>query len=99
MNELISVVAVAGTFIITVVGTLSSLVWWLSKQFTYVRRLIHEEIEKVKEILISKIEYHEQHDDQRFIALSNDIWELKVRNAAKDGHPVVAPNKPIEYIN
>lgn len=62
-----------------------SLSWWLSGQFASIRKLIYERIEQAEQILLRKLEYHEKHDDQRFMAIHNDIWELKVRNAARDG--------------
>jgi|SRR5882672_7853856 len=74
---------------LTVIVTICSLVWWLSGQFTNLRGLIYSTAEKTATSILSKLEYHEKHDDTRFNAVSNqisdvknDIWELKVRNAA-----------------
>lgn len=67
---------------ITAVGTLT---WWLSGQFTGVRRLVHERIEHTQKVIEDKLDYHEKHDDQRFSQMNNDLWAIKVRNAAIDG--------------
>jgi hypothetical protein len=64
-------------------------VWWLSKQFLEVREMVYNQTERLKDILLKKMEYHEQHDDARFTAISNDIWAIKLRNASKDGYTVL----------
>ena len=83
------------SIIITVVSFLAglatfvgSLVWWLAGQFKTLGDLIF----KVKDDILSKLEYHEKHDDQRFLEcktdlqmFKNDIWELRLRNATQDG--------------
>ncbi|SRR6266481_1392866 len=76
--------AIAGT----IIGTVGTLTWWLSSQFKSTRDLIY----KIKEDILTKLEYHERHDDKRFIdsrndlqTVRNDIWEIRVRNAALDG--------------
>ena len=70
---------------------LVTLVWWLSKQFSSVRHLVYDKVEKVYEKIdqsmreiSNKLEYHEQHDDKRFSQISNDLWSTRVRNAARD---------------
>lgn len=76
---------------IELVGIITSLVvviitanW---RQYLSIRNLIDE----MKAEVLTKLEYHEQHDDtrfnqiaERFIAFNNDVWALKVRNAASD---------------
>ena len=54
---------------------------WLSRQFTKV----YSKMDELTDRILAKLEYHERHDDQRFQNVSNDIWSIKVRNAAKDG--------------
>lgn len=80
---------ISATF--SVLVGLVSLVWWLSKQFSSVRHLVYDKIEKVYEKIdesmkdiSNKLEYHEQHDDRRFSQISNDLWTTRVRNAARD---------------
>lgn len=70
--------------LLTVFAAIWSLAWWLSGQFTAIRNLIYTQVEKLSVTFTEKLEYHEKHDDQRFSSLSNDIWELRVRNAAND---------------
>ena len=62
--------------------------WWLNGQFSSLRRLVFEKTEQIKDALITKLEYHEKHDDARFQGISNDLWDIRVRNAARDGHPI-----------
>lgn len=76
--------AIAGTVIVSV----GSLTWWLATQFKTTRDMIY----KIKEDILTKLEYHERHDDLRFQEskndiqnVSNQIWEIRVRNAALDG--------------
>lgn len=85
------VVEVAGLFL-TVFAAIWSLAWWLSGQFSNLRGLIFSTAEKTSLSILSKLEYHEKHDDTRFNNVSdqissvkNDIWEMKIRNAAVRG--------------
>ena len=57
----------------------------LESKFSDVKKTIFERLEKLQETILDKLEYHERHDDQRFNAVTNDIWAIKVRNAAIDG--------------
>lgn len=71
-----------------IVGTFTSVValsWWLNRQFNSVRELIYAKIDQTEKILLSKLEYHERHDDKRFSDLINEIWEIKLRQAAAQG--------------
>lgn len=78
--------------LITMLGTTISavwgLAWWLSKQFSTTRELFFTRIEKLQELISTKLEYHEKHDDERFNQIMNDIWVLRVRAAAKDGDEI-----------
>lgn len=87
-------------FFLTIFGAVWSLAWWLSGQFTAIRSLIYSTAEKTTLGIMSKLEYHEKHDDQRFIALGDQIqnvrdvmWDMRVRQAAKDGTPPLKPYK------
>lgn len=64
------------------------------------KEMIFKKLEEVTEKIMNKLEYHERHDDQRFHdiadnmnkrfnATSDDIWAIKVRNAAIDGQKAV----------
>ncbi len=80
-NIIIGVIAL----FLTIFGAIWSLAWWLSGQFTKIRNLIYEQIKGLESHFLNKLEYHEKHDDQRFAAISNDLWEIKMANAAMRG--------------
>lgn len=61
------------------------LAWWISRQFSNTKNLIHEKSNDTQKVLLEKIEYHERHDDQRFAAITNDLWTIKLQNAARYG--------------
>jgi hypothetical protein len=73
------------TVSLTIIGTVWSLAWWLSGKFSELRHLVYDQVEKLGKEITNKLEYHEKHDDQRFLSMGNDIWEMKVRNAAVKG--------------
>lgn len=82
---------VAGMFL-TIFAAVWSLAWWLSGEFTKMRSLIYAQIEKLGTSIFQKLNYHEKHDDQRFqsidnrfLSLRDDMWEMKMRNAAVKG--------------
>lgn len=88
--------ATAG-IIFTIVSAVSSLTWWLSGQFSSVRHLVFERIGLVEKTIMDKLEYHEKHDDTRFAGIRNDLWDIRVRNAAKDGlSPIITRNKEFD---
>ena len=67
-----------------------SLAWWLSGQFTALRNLIYDQVDKLNKIFTDKLDYHEKHDDTRFSSIDtrladvrDDIWDIRVRNASK----------------
>lgn len=64
--------------------------WWLSRKFSGLTKQIDDQIEKLEGNLIKKMEYHEEHDDSRFTQVRNDIWELRLENAAKEGKVAIA---------
>ena len=70
---------------LTIFAAVWSLAWWLSGKFNTVTALIYNQVEKLTAHFNKKLEYHEQHDDQRFATISNDLWEIKVRAAALKG--------------
>lgn len=75
-------IIVGGLF--TAVGWSMWASWWLSKQFSQTRNLIWSRGEEVKKGIEEKLEYHEKHDDQRFSEIRNDLWAIRIRNAARD---------------
>lgn len=63
-------------------GSVWGLAWWLSGQFSVIRQLVYEQSGKTANAIISKLEYHEKHDDSRFDEIKRDIWEIRVKQAS-----------------
>lgn len=85
MDKIPDVILVGLSVGVFVGGTVWALAWWLSGQFSGIRHFVYEQILRVEQSVLSKLEYHEKHDDTRFSSIRNDLWEIRVRNAAKDG--------------
>jgi hypothetical protein len=79
--DLYSFLTIVGSVIVFV----GSMTWWLALQFSSLRTLVYSQIKEVRDTIIAKLEYHEKHDDKRFDNIRNDIWDIRVRNAARDG--------------
>lgn len=60
------------------------LAWFMASQFSKVRHLIDDKIDRTEQMLINKIEYHERHDDKRFSTIMDDLLTIKIRNATVD---------------
>lgn len=77
------------TFALSCMGGLLTLgwvaAWWLSKKFGEVHDNIDDKVENLEKNIVSKLEYHEQHDDQRFAEIRNAVWDIRIRNATVDG--------------
>lgn len=93
VNEYISI-------FLTGIGIMSTLVtvgWisasWMNKKFAELTEQIDVQIRKLEDNLIRKLDYHEKHDDDRFSQVRNDIWEIRLRNAAHDGKLNVSRHK------
>jgi hypothetical protein len=94
MNQIPEVVLVALSVAVFVGGTVWALAWWLSGQFSEIRSVVYQQIARVEGTILDKLEYHEKHDDTRFsnidtrlLNVRDDLWDMRVRNAAKDGLP------------
>lgn len=77
--------------LMTIIGTVWSLAWWLSNKFTELRGLFYTQVDKVSRSILDKLEYHEKHDDQRFSnvdqrfsSIKDDLWDIRIRNARVD---------------
>lgn len=92
-SEYLTLVSIVGTGIVTAVGWSVWATWWLGKQFSQTRQLVWDRGNILQAGIEAKLEYHEQHDDKRFADLHNDLWDIRVRNAARDGLPLLIPNK------
>lgn len=91
MPELNILLQGAGLFL-TIFCSVISATWfmsrWVNNQFNAtrdliysIRDLIYTKIEQTEKTLMGKLEFHERHDDQRFTELTNQIWEVKLKNA------------------
>ncbi len=71
------------------VVALGSLVWaaqsWFNSKFNNLREFVENKIDRLQDNLNKKLEYHEQHDDQRFNKVDSDLLAIKLRNASRDG--------------
>lgn len=86
-TQLVTVLFATVGFLVTA-GWISA--WWFSKKFSEVRHLIDVKIEKLEHNILGKVEYHEKNDDERFSQMRNDIWQLRLEAAAKEGRIHVA---------
>lgn len=71
--------------VLIIVTSIFALGWRLNNQFRDIRQLVYQQSDKIKEFVMSKLDYHEKHDDDRFDKINNDLWLIRLRNAAKDG--------------
>ncbi len=62
--------------------------WWFSRKFGEVHDNFDTKINALEKNIVSKLEYHERHDDDRFAEIRNAVWDIRVRNAAIDGAKV-----------
>lgn len=100
-SEWMAVGTAASSFVIGSIVWAFWTSWWLGKQFSTTRNMIWSTSHEVQKNIEAKLEYHEQHDDQRFASIKqdiqlvgNDIWDIRVRNAARDGlSPLVSRDK------
>lgn len=76
------------SIIIAISGSVWSMAWWLNGHFNSLRK----DFTGLAKEIVSKLEYHERHDDDRFSQIRDDIWEIRVRNASIDG--TLKPHKP-----
>ncbi len=82
MEKIPDVIMVGIAVGVFVGGTVWGLAWWLSGQFSSLRHLMYELVNSTEKTILSKLEYHEKHDDSRFDDVKRDIWEMKLRSAA-----------------
>lgn len=67
---------------------------WLQLQFSSTKDMIHSRVSELEAKVLNKLEYHEKHDDRRFSEIHNEIWEMKVLNAAQSGVNIRTTRKP-----
>lgn len=76
-----------------VASTIAILTWWLSRQFNVQNENFSKKIDYLYDKIISKLDYHEKHDDKRFEQVNNNIWELRLRQVASETHGKVHDQK------
>lgn len=72
-------------FLASIIGVVWGHSLWLQKQFNSLKDLIYSKVGNLEDNLLSKLEYHEKHDDKHFLDLYNRLWEMRLRNAAIQG--------------
>lgn len=74
-----TVIAFIGIYL-TILGS----VWGLGRSLDGRFAKVLEKIETVKDQILSKLEYHERHDDKRFSEVREDLSEMRIKNAVLD---------------
>lgn len=78
----------AFTVMVTVIGGLYTVSNTLGRKIEAITSLVYLKTEGLEKAIFNKIDNHESQDNQRFSAVSDGIWDLRVRMAAKEGiHP------------
>lgn len=76
------------TFAMGLVGALLTSGWvaasYLNRKFGDLHDTIDDKIESLEKNIVHKLEYHERHDDDRFAEIRNAVWDIRLRNAARD---------------
>lgn len=72
-------------YISSIAVTLAGALWYLQGQFNSTKNFVLVKTDQLQKAILDKLEYHERHDDQRFSSVRDDLWEIRVRNAAIDG--------------
>lgn len=84
------------TFVVGLVGALLVAGWgaatFLNRKFGTLDDSIDEKIGSLEKNIIHKLEYHERHDDERFSEIRNAVWDIRLRNAARDRDIPSIPN-------
>lgn len=57
---------------------------YLNRKFNETHDALNQQLGSLEKNIIQKLEYHERHDDERFSAIDKAVWEIRVRNAARD---------------
>lgn len=73
-----------GSIIFGVAATVATITWFFSRQLNALSERFFTKLDAAFDKINTKLEYHEQHDDQRFSDLNNNVWELRLRQAVVD---------------
>lgn len=94
MERVPDVVMISVATAVFVGGSVWGLAWWLSGQFSTLRQLVYESVNKTESAILAKLEYHEKHDDNRFDEIKRDIWEIRVKQASNTSNIRELERKP-----
>jgi hypothetical protein len=83
--------------IVSIIAAVGGLTWFFSRQLNILSEKFFVRLDTSLDKIILKLEYHEKHDDQRFMEMrdhsnqrfgeiKDDIWQIRLRNASKDGY-------------
>lgn len=67
-----------------VASTVALITWVFATQLAKLKSLFFDKIDQTFEKIMSKLEYHERHDDTRFSEIRDDLAEIRIRNAYVD---------------
>lgn len=76
----------AVSVILGVTASIVGATWWLSDQLRKNRDIFYKQMAEYHNQMTMHMDNHEKEDNIRFNALSNSIWQIRMRNAAIDGH-------------
>lgn len=84
--------ALDGALVLTLVSGAASLAasssfitWFMAREFSKNRELMWKQLGATKKEILDKLEYHEQHDDARFIERDKRLWTLEIWKAGVTG--------------
>jgi len=63
----------------------AAVVWFIADQFKKNRAEFWKGIEALQAALTVKLDQHEREDNRRFEKITEQIWDIELRNARKDG--------------
>ncbi len=78
------------------VAATATLVWFIADQFKKNRAEFWKGIAALHNTITAKLDDHEKKDDRRFERVTDQIWNIELRNAHRDGEP--PPPRPLQPI-
>jgi hypothetical protein len=70
----------------------ATLVWFMADQFKKSRAEFWKGITALHNTMTEQLDDHENKDDRRFERITDQLFEIQIRNARKDGDPL--PPRP-----
>jgi hypothetical protein len=91
--ETIIVLLCAMGSLVVATGTL---VWFMADQFKKNRAEFWKGITSLHNTMTARLDDHDKKDDRRFDRMTDELWDIKLRNARKDGDPL--PPRPLQQV-